>query len=140
MLTYTRNARIEWGDCDPAGIVFFPRYFAMFDSCTTALFSQALGMSKYQFTRHYEFQGYPMVDTKARFLKPTKFGDDVVIETKIVEFRRSSFDVQHRITLDGELCVECFDTRVWAARDSIDPEKIKSKPIPPEVIAKFSGP
>ena len=99
MLIYTRNARIEWGDCDPAGIVFFPRYFAMFDSCTTALFSQALGMSKYQFTRHYEFQGYPMVDTRARFLKPTKFGDDVVIETKVVEFRRSSFDVQHRITL-----------------------------------------
>jgi 4-hydroxybenzoyl-CoA thioesterase len=123
MLTYTRNARIEWGDCDPAGIVFFPRYFSMFDSCTTALFSQALGMSKYQFTRHYEFQGYPMVDTKARFLKPTKFGDDVVIETKVVEFRRSSFDVQHRITLDGELCVECFDTRVWAARDPNDPEK-----------------
>jgi 4-hydroxybenzoyl-CoA thioesterase len=81
-----------------------------------------------------------MVDTKARFLKPTKFGDDVVIETKVVEFRRSSFDVQHRITLDGELCVECFDTRVWAARDPSDPEKIKSKPIPPEVIAKFSGP
>ena len=96
MLVYTRNARIEWGDCDPAGIVFFPRYFAMFDSCTTALFSQALGMSKYQFTRHYEFQGYPMVDTRARFLKPTKFGDDVVIETKVAEFRRSSFDVQHR--------------------------------------------
>ena len=95
MLTYTRNARIEWGDCDPAGIVFFPRYFAMFDSCTTALFSQALGMSKYQFTRHYDFQGYPMVDTRARFLKPTKFGDDVVIETTVVgipplELRRAA--------------------------------------------------
>ena len=64
----------------------------------------------------------------------------MVIETKVVEFRRSSFDVQHRITLDGELCVECFDTRVWAARDPNDPEKIKSKPIPPEVITKFSGP
>ena len=47
MLTYVRNTRIEWGDCDPAGIVFYPRYFAMFDSCTTGLFSQALGMSKF---------------------------------------------------------------------------------------------
>ena len=101
MLTYTRNARIEWGDCDPAGIVFFPRYFAMFDSCTTALFSQALGLSKYQFTRKYAFAGYPMVETRARFLKPTKFGDDVVIETKITKFGRSSLDVQHRITLNG---------------------------------------
>jgi 4-hydroxybenzoyl-CoA thioesterase len=81
-----------------------------------------------------------MVDTKARILKPTKFGDDVVIETQVKEFRRSSFDVQHRLTLDGELCVECFDTRVWVALDSDNPEKIKAKPIPQEVIAKFATP
>ena len=137
MLTYTRNATIEWGDCDPAGIVFYPRYFAMFDSCTTALFSLALGMNKYQFVRHYNFTGYPMVDTRARFFKTTKFGDDVVIETTITEFRRSSFDVRHRLSLDGALCVECLDTRVWVAPDPADPEKIKSKPVPREVIAKF---
>jgi 4-hydroxybenzoyl-CoA thioesterase len=140
MLTYTRNTRIEWGDCDPAGIVFYPRYFALFDSCTTGLFSKALGMSKFQFTRHYKFAGYPMVDTRARFLKPTKFGDDVVIETRVKEFRRSSFDVEHRLTLDGELCVECLDTRVWVERLADDPDKIKSAPIPQEVIAKFAGP
>src|SRR4029434_7606062 len=108
-MIYTRNARIEWGDCDPAGIVFFPRYFAMFDSCTTALFSQALGMSKFKLFKHYRFAAYPMVDTRARFLKPCKFGDDVVIETKVTKFGRSSFDVEHSITLDGALCGEAFD-------------------------------
>src|SRR5262245_9621610 len=139
MMIYTRHARIEWGDGDPAGIVFFPRYFAMFDSCTTGLFSQALGMSKHQFIRHYKFAGYPMVDTRARFLKPTKFGDDVVIETKVKEFRRSSFDVQHMLSLGDELAVECFDTRVWVERDPDNPEKIRAAPIPKEVIAKLSG-
>ncbi len=139
MMIYKRNSRIEWGDCDPAGIVFFPRYFAMFDSCTTALFSQALGMSKYQFTRHYGFAGYPMVDTRAKFHKPTKFGDDVEIETRIVRFGRSSFDVEHRITLNDELCVECRDTRVWAGRDPDDPEKIRGVAIPDEVIRKLGG-
>jgi 4-hydroxybenzoyl-CoA thioesterase len=139
MMIYRRATRIEWGDCDPAGIVFYPRYFAMFDSCTTALFTQALGMSKYQFTRHYGFAGYPMVDTRARFLKPTKFGDDVEIETQVTEFRRSSFNVQHRLTLAGELCVECLDTRVWVQRDTDHVEKIRAMPIPQEVIAKFAG-
>jgi 4-hydroxybenzoyl-CoA thioesterase len=139
MLTYVRNTRIEWGDCDPAGIVFYPRYFAMFDSCTTAMFSQALGMSKFQFTKHYEFLGYPMVDTRARFLKPAKFGDDVTVETTVTEFRRSSFDVRHLLSNNGELAVECFDTRVWAAADPSDPAKIKAKPIPAEVIAKFKA-
>lgn len=139
MLVHTRKLRIEWGWCDPAGIVFFPRYFEIFDSCTTMMFCQALGMSKFQFMRLYKFEGYPLVDTRARFLKPTKFGDDVVVESRVTEFRRSSFDVQHRIMLDDELCVECSDTRVWAARDADNPDKIRSKPIPEEVIAKFAA-
>jgi 4-hydroxybenzoyl-CoA thioesterase len=138
MLTYTRHTRIEWGDCDPAGIVFYPRYFAMFDSCTTALFSLALGMSKFEFMKHYRFAGYPMVDTRARFMKPTKFGDDVVIETTVTEFRRSSFDLRHRLSLGGALCIECLDTRVWVARDPADPDRIKSTPVPQEVIARFT--
>ena len=37
MFSNTRHLRIEWGDCDPAGIVFYPRYFAMFDHSTTTL-------------------------------------------------------------------------------------------------------
>ena len=32
--------RIEWGDCDPAGIIFYPRYFEFFDAWTAALFEQ----------------------------------------------------------------------------------------------------
>jgi 4-hydroxybenzoyl-CoA thioesterase len=139
MQTSIRNYRIEWGDCDPAGIVFYPRYFAIFDSCTTGLFTQVLGMTKYQFSRHYGFV-YPMVDTRARFLRPTRYGDDVVIETKVTEFRRSSFDVHHRLTHLGELAVECFETRVSAELHPDDPEKIRPKAIPKEVIAKFAGP
>ena len=54
-------------------------------------------MTKYQFTSHYEFQGYPMVDTRARLLKPTRYGDDVVIATNVTEIRRWSFDIHHRL-------------------------------------------
>ena len=119
--------------------MFFPRYFAMFDSCTTALFSQALGMKQVPVHAPLQVPGLPDGRHRARFLKPTKFGDDVVIETKVTAFRRSSFDVQHRLSLDGELCVECFDTRVWVERNPDDPDKIRAKPIPQEVIAKFAS-
>ena len=57
MLTYTRNARIEWGDCDPAGIVFFPRYLAMFDDSTHYLFERALGLTKFKMMQSYDFAG-----------------------------------------------------------------------------------
>ncbi len=136
ILTNTRTVRIEWGDCDPAGIVFYPRYFAIFDASTTKLFERALGMTKYQFLKHYSFAGYPMVDTRARFLKPTRFGDDVDIETS-TKFGRSSFDVEHRLSLKGELAVECTEKRVWVVRDAADPSRIRPEPIPDEVRAKF---
>ena len=139
MLTNKRNVRIVWGDCDPAGIVFYPRYFEMFDASTTALFERALGMTKFQFIKAYESAGYPMVDTRARFHLPTRFGDDVVIETKITEIKRSSFEVAHRLMKDGELAVEGFETRVWVGRDPADPDKIKAKPLPAEIVAKLKG-
>jgi 4-hydroxybenzoyl-CoA thioesterase len=139
MLTNTRTVRIEWGDCDPAGIVFYPRYFAMFDASTTALFERALGMTKFQMLAAYDCIGYPMVDTRARFFLPARFGDDVVIETMVTAFRRSSFDVHHRLLKDGALAVEGFETRVWAARDPADPHRIKSRPLPAEIIKKLSG-
>ncbi len=137
MLTNTRNVRIEWGDCDPAGIVYYPRYFEFFDAGTAALFERALGMNKRQFLRTYDLVGYPMVDTRARFLMPSRYGDDVAIETTITEFRKSSFDVRHRLLNAGALAVEGFETRVCVGRDSADPEKIKARAVPREVVERF---
>jgi 4-hydroxybenzoyl-CoA thioesterase len=137
MFMNSRALRIEWGDCDPAGIVFYPRYFAMFDTSTTSLFERALGMTKFEFLKAYDCAGYPMVDTRARFLSPTRYGDDVVIETSLTELKRSSFSVQHLLMKGDTLAVEGFETRVWVGRDPADPDKIKSKAIPEEVIARL---
>jgi 4-hydroxybenzoyl-CoA thioesterase len=138
MFKNSRSLVIEWGDCDPAGIVFYPRYFAMFDASTTALFSRALGMTKFEFLKAYDSAGYPMVDTRARFVSPTRFGDQVTIETTITELKRSSFSIQHLLMKGDDLAVEGFETRVWVGRDPDNPDKIKSKPIPPEVIERLS--
>jgi len=136
-LTNKRTVRIEWGDCDPAGIIFYPRYFEIFDASTALLFERALGMTKYQALAAYDFAGFPLVDTRAKFIKPTRFGDDVVVESTIT-FGTASFTVQHRLTLNGELCVECTEKRVWVARDAADPGRIRSRPVPEAVLAKFT--
>jgi 4-hydroxybenzoyl-CoA thioesterase len=137
MLTHIRTTRIEWCDCDPAGIIYYPRYFQIFDTCTTVLIEHALGMNKIEFLKVYNFLGYPVLDTRARFHKPTRFGDDVAIETKMVECGRSSFKLEHRLSKGDMLAAEGHETRVWAARDPEDPEKIKAQPIPEAVLARF---
>ena len=137
-LINTVARRIQWGECDPAGIVFYPRYFEMFDAATTAMFSAATGLTKHQMFDTYKFAGYPMVDTRARFLIPCRFGDDVTIETTMTEPKRSSFKITHHLENDGALAVEAFETRVWVGRDPADQSKIKSQPIPVEVLARLS--
>jgi 4-hydroxybenzoyl-CoA thioesterase len=137
VFTNSRQLLIEWGDCDPAGIVFYPRYFAWFDACTAGLFAAA-GLPKPEMIKKYNLLGIPMVDTRARFLVPSKFGDEITIVSSITEFRRSSFDVRHQIFRGEVLAVEGFETRVWTIRDPENPEQIKSQAIPPEVIALFN--
>lgn len=132
-----RQLTVEWGQCDPAGIVFNSRFFEMFDASTWLLFDAALGVKPHELAASFGIMGIPLVDARANFLKPAKFGDVIEIASRVSEFRRSSFDVEHRITIGGELAVDGAETRVWAARDKADPDKIGAVAIPAEVIARF---
>ena len=138
MLTNRRTLTVEWGDCDAAGIVFFPRYFEWFDACTAALFRRA-GFEKHTLIQAYGIVGYPVVDTRARFLRSSTFGDVVEVETTISRWGRSSFDVQHRLLKGADLAVEGFETRVWTVRTQGELPGLKSQPIPHEVIQRFSS-
>ena len=136
MRSNSRRVHIEWSDCDPAGIIFYPRYFAMFDASTTALIEAAFGMTKYRFLTHYGFSGYALVNTRAKFIQPVRFGDDVEVNSTVIEVKRSSFSIEHRITHDGQAVCEGSETRVWVGRDP-GVEALGAKPIPAEVVAKL---
>lgn len=137
MFSYTQARRIEWGDCDPAGIVFNPRFFAFFDHGTAMLF-EAAGWPKPELIRTFDIVGIPLVETRARFLVPCTFGEDVQITSSLAEIRRSSFDVRHELKKGDTLCVEGFETRVWTARDP-ETGRMRSSPIPAVVIEKMSA-
>ena len=137
MFVNRRTVRIEWGDCDPAGIVYFPRYVEYFDICTAHLF-EAAGFPKAETLKRYDAAGYPMVDLKMKFMLPASFGDDVDIESTLTEIRRSSFTVQHRLFRGEQLAVEGFETRVWTVRDPSKPGRLKSEPMPEEIKAALS--
>jgi 4-hydroxybenzoyl-CoA thioesterase len=137
--TYRRQLTIEWGQCDPAGIVFNSRFFEIFDIGTWHMFEAVLRVKPHQLAGTFGIIGIPLVDARANFITPIKFGDLVDMTTRVSEFRRSSFDVEHRLSVNGALAVEGAETRVWAARSEDDPEKIGGTAIPPDVIAKFGS-
>jgi 4-hydroxybenzoyl-CoA thioesterase len=134
---YRRQVTVEWGHCDPAGIVFNSRFFEFFDWNAWSLFAAALRVRPADFRKEFGIMGLPLVDAKARFLAPAKFNDVLEIASEVTEFRRSSFDVAHRVSIDGRLSVEGTEIRVWAAFDAEDPMRLKSVPIPAAVIERF---
>ena len=138
MLVNRREVQIQWGDCDPANIVYYPRYFAMFDDSTSTLFEVA-GFSKQDLVRKYGLVGIPMVDTRAKFYIPSTYGDWITIETRIESIKRSSFEVKHNVYKGEALAIEGFETRVLVGRDPDNPDKLKSAPFPAEMVTKFTG-
>jgi 4-hydroxybenzoyl-CoA thioesterase len=139
MLKNRRSIHIEWGDCDPLGIVYFPRYFAFFDACTNALF-EAAGWPKRELLRKFGIAGIPLVDAHARFLLPSAFDDTVEIESEIVQWGTSSFSVEHRLFRGATLAVDGFEKRVWTVHDGSVPRGIRGEAIPREVMERFGAP
>jgi 4-hydroxybenzoyl-CoA thioesterase len=139
MLTNTRQIRVQWGDCDPAGIVFYPRYFEWIDASTILLFEKATGMIKAKMLETYGGAGLALLEARAVFKVASRYGEDLDIETRVTEFRRSSFFVEHKVTKkDGALALEGYETRLWTVRDAGG--NLRSGALPPEVVAAFQLP
>jgi 4-hydroxybenzoyl-CoA thioesterase len=137
MFRNRRKIQIDWGDCDPAGIVYFPRYFEMFDACTGSLFEKA-GLPKHEMLKKYGIVGIPMVDTRAKFIGPATFGDTVEVESRIADWGNSSFSVEHKIYKGETLIAEGFEKRVWTVRTAEGEGALKSQAIPAEVKQRFA--
>ena len=138
-LVHRRTLTIEWSQCDPAGIVFYPQYLIMFDSNTGLLFART-GYAPAEMRKHYGIVGMPLVEQGAKFLAPCRFDDEIVIESEVGEWGRSSFTVRHRVMKGSDLAVDAFEKRVWAAADPDHPGRIRPEPIPREIMACLSDP
>src|SRR3954468_9598400 len=136
MFVHRRDVQIQWGDCDPANIVYYPRYFEMFDDSTSIMF-EAAGFSKQDIVKKYGLVGIPMVDTRAKSHIASTHGDWIIIESRVEKFGRSSFEVTHKVFKGASLAIEAFETRVLVGRHPDDPNRLKSAPMPQEIIAKF---
>jgi 4-hydroxybenzoyl-CoA thioesterase len=137
LLVNRRTLRIEWGQCDPAGIVFYPHYLLIFDSSTGWLFERT-GLTPSAMRRKYGIVGMPVVEVSARFVTPCRFDDEVVVESGVGEWGRSSFTVRHRLLRAGELALDGFEKRVWAGPHPEQVGALKAQAIPAEIVASLS--
>jgi 4-hydroxybenzoyl-CoA thioesterase len=75
---FARPRRIRFSDCDPAGIVFFPQYFVMFNGFVEQWVDEGLGLS-YAALLMQRRVGLPTVRLEADFRAVSRIGDDVTL-------------------------------------------------------------
>ena len=127
---------VEWGDCDPAGIVFYPNYFRWFNQGAHALFGAA-GMPFHEMIGERGIAGVPMLDTQASFHAPVRFGEVITLTSRIDEWRNKSFTMAHEVHKDGQICAEGRDIRAWLVHDASAPNGTRAVTIPDDVKRRF---
>jgi len=129
---------VEWGDCDPAGIIFYPNYFRWFNQGAHALFGAA-GMPFHEMIEERGIAGVPMLDTQASFRTPVRFGETITLTSWIEEWRNKSFVVAHQVHKGELICAEGRDIRAWVVEDRNAPNGIRAVPIPEDVKRRMRG-
>lgn len=132
MRVFIHRLTVEFGDCDPANIVFYPNYYRWFDAATHHL-CREVGLDWISLRDQYGVIGMPLVDSGASYRRPASFGDQLEIESSVVECAHKKLRLQHRILRGDTLLVEGFEVRVLGAQHPDDPQRLRALEIPEKI-------
>lgn len=99
-MIYEMRQKVLFKHCDPAGIVFFPRYFEMMNDCVEMFFSDVLG---WPFERIHGEGGVPTATIETQFIAPSRHGDMLVLRIEVKRLGRTSMRYEMTATCGGEL-------------------------------------
>lgn len=128
-MSYTRIVPIEFNHCDPAGIVFYPRYFEMINSVVENFFEEHVGWSFARMHTGGNHNGVPTVSINCNFMAPSRLGDKVPFTLVVLAVGRSSVKLRITAAKDGDVRLITENTLVWIddGKASAWPEEIRAK-------------
>lgn len=108
-MRFTYTQPVMFRHCDPAGIVFFPRFFEMINDTVEAFFDQVLD---YPFAEMHKASGIPTAQIEARFRAPCRLGEVLEIHLSCTRLGRTSLGFAYRAEYKGKLRFEASSTVV----------------------------
>ncbi|OWT62142.1 thioesterase [Candidimonas nitroreducens] len=112
MMRFERELTIEWGDCDEAGIVFYPNYFYWFD-CTFQGMLRSKGLSQREVRSRYGAVT-PLVDVGAVFRSPVSYDDVITIRAEFQEWAERRMRIAYTVHCGERLVATGHELRAWA--------------------------
>ena len=132
------SVEVMFGDCDPAGIVFFPNFSKWMDASSLNFFVQCGVPTWRDLHKTTGIIGTPLVEISTRFINPATYGQRLSVTTSIQEWRSKVFIQQHTIKRGDTLICEGTETRAFCIRHPDDPNRIKAVAVPADIKALCS--
>ena len=138
----THSVTIAFGDCDPAGIVFFPNFLRWMDTASLSFFMQCGVPPWRELMKTRGIVGTPLLEINTKFHKAATYGETLLITTHVEEWRAKVVVQLHRVTrahAGGEdLICEGREVRAFVKRDEIDPDRLRVIAVPEDIRALCS--
>lgn len=115
-MIFEREQLIRFSHCDPAGIVFFPQYFVLFNGHVEDWFDDGLGLGYAKVVIGQRI-GLPTVALSCEFLKPSRMGERVQLGLAVRSLGRSSIKLDLTCRLGDEVRVRIHQTIVTTSLD-----------------------
>ena len=90
--TFYSDMLVRFSHCDPAGIVFYPQYFVMFNGLVEDWFNQGLGVNYARLITEHRL-GLPIVRLECDFVAPSKIGEIITLGLRLEKLGRSSMTI-----------------------------------------------
>jgi acyl-CoA thioester hydrolase len=117
--------RVYYEDTDAQALVYYANYFKFMERARTE-WIRALGIEQDVLLREQR-RLFVVVDTKAEFLMPAKFNDELMVTASLVHQGRASFLIEQNIyrdSLDGELLCRGQVRAAYLHADTLKPAKL----------------
>jgi 4-hydroxybenzoyl-CoA thioesterase len=132
----TTDILINFGDCDPAGIVFFPNFSRWMDAASLNFFV-ACGIPVWsELVKTTGITGTPVLEINVKYSNAARYGERLVIATSVEEWRAKVFVQRHVVTRGETLICEGREVRAFVIRHPDDPDRIKAIRVPDDIRAK----
>ncbi len=123
---FTRSVTVRFSHCDPAGIVYFPHYFDIFNGLIEDWYGQELGFDYAELIMGSRY-GFPFVHLECDFKVPSRMGDIIDLTLLVEHLGRSSLGMAIVCHKDG---IERLRASVVTAMMSLETRKPMALPQP----------
>ena len=127
------EVEVMFGDCDPAGIVFFPNFSKWMDASSLNFFVKCGVPTWRDLYKTTGIIGTPLLEINTRFVNPATYGQKLRIYTSIQEWRSKVFIQKHIVKRGDTLVCEGTETRAFCIRHPDDPDRIRAIPVPEDI-------